>query len=180
MKQAAKRPAHLRVDLATWMMTATVQRTSAATGRTPSTRKSRNSLSSSRSDIPNAFRLNNRTAVRLGFSPTREPALDVERDEDRWHSYASYFSWLRRLRWRNTPPVWLSALAWVKATYQTNQVVAAVIQEEDDETDRYLALIAAANQSGWQAAEVWLEDGSVATINDLGEGLPPDDLAWPW
>lgn len=174
MKQTAKRPAHLRVDLATWMMTATVQRTSAATGRTPSTRKSRNSLSSSRSNILNAFRLNNRTAVRLGFSPTREP------DEDRWHSYASYFSWLRRLRWRNTPPVGLPALAWVKATYQTNQVVVAIIQEEGDEPDRYLALIAAANQTGWQAAEVWLEDGTVVAINDLGEGIPPDGAAWPW
>ncbi len=73
-----------------------------------------------------------------------------------------------------------SALAWATAYYQTDKIVVVIIREEDDEPDRYLALIAAANQSGWQAAEVWLEDGSVATINDLGEGLPPDDLAWPW
>jgi hypothetical protein len=42
------------------------------------------------------------------------------------------------------------------------------------------ALIAAANQSGWQAAELWLEHGVVVAINDLGEGVPPDDTPWPW
>ncbi len=73
-----------------------------------------------------------------------------------------------------------SALAWAKATYQTDQVVVAIIQEEDDEPDRYLALIAAANQSSWQAAEVWLEDGDVVAINDLGEGIPPEGAIWPW
>ncbi len=79
-----------------------------------------------------------------------------------------------------TPILHDSALAWAKATYQTNQVVVAIIQEEGDEPDRYLALIAAANQTGWQAAEVWLEDGTVVAINDLGEGIPPDGAAWPW
>ncbi|MGB4951382.1 MAG: hypothetical protein WBO55_12180 [Rhizobiaceae bacterium] len=73
-----------------------------------------------------------------------------------------------------------SALAWAKATYQTDQVVVAIIQEEGDEPDRYLALIAAANQSSWQAAEVWLEDGDVVAINDLGEGIPPEGAIWPW
>lgn len=73
-----------------------------------------------------------------------------------------------------------SALAWAKATYQTDQVVVAIIQEEDDEPGRYLALIAAANQDTWQAAEVWLEDGRVMAINELGEGLPPDGATWPW
>lgn len=81
----------------------------------------------------------------------------------------------------NLPPILhLSALAWAKDYYQTEQVVVVIIQEEGDEPDRYLALIAAANQSGWQAAEVWLEDGDVATINDLGEGLPLDGVTWPW
>ncbi len=73
-----------------------------------------------------------------------------------------------------------SALAWATAYYQTDKIVVVIIREDDDEPERYLALIAAANQSGWQAAEVWLEDGSVATINDLGEGLPPDGATWPW
>ncbi len=54
-----------------------------------------------------------------------------------------------------------------------------VIQEEDDEPGRYLALIAAANQEGWQVAEVWLEDGDEMAINDLGEGLPLDDVNCP-
>jgi hypothetical protein len=55
----------------------------------------------------------------------------------------------------NNPPPILhdSALAWAKAYYQTDQVVALIL-EEGDEPDRYLALIAAANETGWQAAEV--------------------------
>jgi hypothetical protein len=73
-----------------------------------------------------------------------------------------------------------SALAWAKAYYQTDEIIVIMMQEEGDEPDRYLALIAAANQTGWQAAEVWLEDGVVATINDLGEGIPPDGVVWPW
>ncbi len=73
-----------------------------------------------------------------------------------------------------------SALAWAKITYQTDQVVAIIILEEGDEPGRYLALIAAANQAAWQAAEVWLEDGRVVAINDLGEGMPPDGATWPW
>ncbi len=79
-----------------------------------------------------------------------------------------------------TPILHDSALAGAKATYQTDEVVIAIIQEENDETDRYLALIAAANQSSWQAAEVWLEDGAEVAINDLWEGIPPDGVAWPW
>ncbi len=73
-----------------------------------------------------------------------------------------------------------SALAWARATYQTDHVRVIIAQEEDDEPGRYLALIAAANQDTWQAAEVWLEDGRVVAINDLGEGMPPDDEEWPW
>ncbi|MBK8989522.1 MAG: hypothetical protein IPM39_26275 [Chloroflexi bacterium] len=79
-----------------------------------------------------------------------------------------------------TPILHDNALAWAKAYYQTDKVVVAIIQEEGDEPDRYLALIAAANQTSWQAAEVWLEDGAVVTINDLGEGIPPDGATWPW
>ena len=67
-----------------------------------------------------------------------------------------------------------------KAYYQTDQVVIAIIQEEGDDPGRHLALIAAANQAGWQVAEVWLEEGSVVTINDLGEGIPPDGVTWTW
>ncbi len=73
-----------------------------------------------------------------------------------------------------------AALAWAKTYYRTEHAVIHILQEDDDEPDRYLALIAAANQTGWQAAEVWLEDGTVVAINDLGEGIPPDGVAWPW
>jgi hypothetical protein len=81
----------------------------------------------------------------------------------------------------NNPPPILhdSALAWAKAYYQTDQVVALIL-EEGDEPDRYLALIAAANETGWQAAEVWLDNGRVVAINYLGEVIPPDEVTWPW
>ncbi len=61
-----------------------------------------------------------------------------------------------------------SILAWATNYNQTNKVVAVILREDDGEPERYLALIAAANQSGWQAAKVWLEDGDVVAINDLG------------
>ena len=78
-----------------------------------------------------------------------------------------------------TPILHDSALAWATTYYQTDKVVVVIIREDDDEQERYLALIAAANQSGWQAAEVWPEEGAVATLNDLGEGLPPAGGTWP-
>jgi hypothetical protein len=28
--------------------------------------------------------------------------------------------------------------------------------------------------------EVWLNNGDVETINALGEGLPLEDMEWPW
>ncbi|MBK7179532.1 MAG: hypothetical protein IPH82_20535 [Chloroflexi bacterium] len=51
-----------------------------------------------------------------------------------------------------TPILHDSALAWATTYYQTDKVVVVIIREDDDEPERYLALIAAANQSGWQAA----------------------------
>ncbi len=80
------------------------------------------------------------------------------------------------------PPILRQAAErWAKAYYHTDQVAVHILQEEDDEAGRYLALVAAANQDAiWQAAEVWLEDGAVVAINDLGEGLPPEGVLWPW
>jgi hypothetical protein len=73
-----------------------------------------------------------------------------------------------------------AALAWASDYYQTELVLVTITREEDDDPDRFLALIAAANQPGWQAAELWLENGVVVAINDLGEGIPPDEAPWPW
>ncbi|MEZ4644836.1 MAG: hypothetical protein R3E31_19245 [Chloroflexota bacterium] len=74
-----------------------------------------------------------------------------------------------------------AAMSWAREYYQTEQIFIMIIREEDDEPGRYLALIAAANQNAiWQAAEVWLEDGEVVAVNDLGEGLPPEGISWPW
>ncbi|MBK7180764.1 MAG: hypothetical protein IPH82_26905 [Chloroflexi bacterium] len=52
-----------------------------------------------------------------------------------------------------------------------------MILKEGDKSGCYLALIAAADQTGRSAAEVWLEDGRVVAINDQGKGLPLDGEA---
>jgi len=59
------------------------------------------------------------------------------------------------------------------------EVVSFVFADEDD-MDRYIVVFAAREMTEWQAAEVWLENGRIASINSLGEGAPPDGVDWPW
>jgi len=51
---------------------------------------------------------------------------------------------------------------------------------DEDEPERYVVVFAAREMTEWQAAEVWLENGRIASINSLGEGAPPDGVVWPW
>ena len=70
---------------------------------------------------------------------------------------------------------------WARGYFACPDVVVHVLdQEEDDEPDRYLTSLAVRGLDLWQAAEVWLEGSEVVAINDLGEGLPPDGVNWPW
>ena len=51
---------------------------------------------------------------------------------------------------------------------------------EDDDADRYLVDYAVRTVGRWLVAEVWLTGQQIFSINDLGEGLPLDDIRWPW
>jgi hypothetical protein len=69
---------------------------------------------------------------------------------------------------------------WVRETYQTDDILIADISPDDEEPERYLVILAIRPLGYWLVAEAWLQDGGVEAINDLGEGLPLDDTAWPW
>ena len=68
---------------------------------------------------------------------------------------------------------------WARARFHTDEIVIADI-DPDDEPEQYLVVLAARSLAYWLAAEVWLRDGQVETINDLGEGVPLEEQAWPW
>lgn len=69
--------------------------------------------------------------------------------------------------------------AWARDFFKTSDVVSYVFADED-EPDRYIVVLAARGLDSWQAAEAWVEDGEIVSINNLGEGAPPDGVAWPW
>jgi hypothetical protein len=69
--------------------------------------------------------------------------------------------------------------AWVREQFKTTDVVSYLFPDED-EADRYIVVFAVSGLDGWRAAEVWVENETVVSINDLGEGVPPDGAPWPW
>ena len=72
--------------------------------------------------------------------------------------------------------------AWAKDYFEIlhlTELVSYVFVDED-EPERYVVVFAARELTEWQAAEVWLENGRIASINSLGEGAPPDGVVWPW
>jgi len=69
---------------------------------------------------------------------------------------------------------------WACETYQTEDIVIADVSPDDEDPERYLVILAIRPLGYWLVAEAWLQDGSVEAINDLGEGLPLDETAWPW
>jgi hypothetical protein len=69
--------------------------------------------------------------------------------------------------------------AWSRQTFTTDEVVIGEIAQ-DEEEERYLVDLAARPVGYWLVVEVWLEDGRVTTVNNLGEGLPLDNSVWPW
>jgi hypothetical protein len=77
-----------------------------------------------------------------------------------------------------------SAVAsWAQAAYDSNEVVIGIAADDDNEDDegtRYLVDYAVRQEGRWLVAEVWVENGVILGINDLGEGLPLDNSAWPW
>ena len=73
-----------------------------------------------------------------------------------------------------------SVINWVQAEYEVQEVVLGLVEPDEDEPDRWLVDFAIPTIPYWQVAEVWVEDGKIVSINDLGEGVPPEGMAWPW
>lgn len=81
----------------------------------------------------------------------------------------------------NHPPQVQKAVTdWARDYYQSREIFIYLFDDEDDDPDRYIAVLAVRGLIGWRAAEVWVTDNQVVSINDLGEGAPPDDAVWPW
>ena len=74
--------------------------------------------------------------------------------------------------------------AWAQQVYATEAVFVGQITHEEaleeDGAQRYLVDLAIRPVGSWLVLEVWAAPGRVLTINDLGEGLPLDEAAWPW
>ena len=68
---------------------------------------------------------------------------------------------------------------WAQTRFHTDEIVIADINPDDD-PEQYLVVLAARPLAHWLAVEVWLSGGQVETINDLGEGVPLEEQAWPW
>jgi hypothetical protein len=86
-----------------------------------------------------------------------------------------------------------AVLDWATLTYHTQEIVigsaaqdgatqdgAELVGADEEEADRYLVDYAVRPIGHWLVAEVWLADQQIFSINDLGEGLPLDDIRWPW
>lgn len=72
---------------------------------------------------------------------------------------------------------------WAQSTFNSQEIVVgspALDDSDDDEADRYLVDFAVRDVGYWLVAEVWVEQGQILDINDLGEGLPLEDVSWPW
>ena len=68
---------------------------------------------------------------------------------------------------------------WARTRFNTDEIVIADI-DPDDEPEQYFVVLAVRPLAYWLAVEVWLRDGQVEAINDLGEGVPLEEQAWPW
>jgi hypothetical protein len=76
-----------------------------------------------------------------------------------------------------------AVVAWARETYDDDEVIVGMVSEddlEDEDGTRYVVDYAVRREGQWLVAEVWAADGAILNINDLGEGLPLDNAAWPW
>jgi hypothetical protein len=77
-----------------------------------------------------------------------------------------------------------SAVAdWAQSTYGTMDVFVGLAAEDefdDDEAKRILVDLAVRGVGHWLVAEVWLDNGAILGVNDLGDGLPIEHVEWPW
>ena len=77
-----------------------------------------------------------------------------------------------------------SVESWAQTTFASDEVIVGTASEDDAKDDedgmRVLVDFAVRQEGRWMIAEVWMDDGVILSINDLGEGLPLDDSEWPW
>lgn len=73
-----------------------------------------------------------------------------------------------------------AVLDWVQTQYHVQEVVLGLAEPDEDEPERWLVDFAVPTIPYWQVAEVWIEEGKIASVNDLGEGVPPEGIAGPW
>lgn len=73
-----------------------------------------------------------------------------------------------------------AVISWAQQEYQAQEVVLGLIEPDEDEPERWLVDFAIPTIPYWQVAEIWVEEGKIASVNDLGEGVPPEGIAWPW
>jgi hypothetical protein len=72
---------------------------------------------------------------------------------------------------------------WARTIYDSDEIVVGMAAEDeidDEDGTRYLVDYAVRQEGQWLVAEVWVQDGDIVGINDLGEGLPLDNAEWPW
>ncbi len=69
---------------------------------------------------------------------------------------------------------------WAQQEFRVQEVVLGLVEADEDESDRWLVDFAVPTIPYWQVAEVWIEEGEIVSVNDLGEGVPPEGITGPW
>ena len=77
-----------------------------------------------------------------------------------------------------TTQLQIAVRAWAAEMYGAEAIAVGDVAY-DAEEERYLVDFAVKELGYWHVAEVWLEDGEITLINDLGEGLPLVGAPWP-
>jgi hypothetical protein len=76
-----------------------------------------------------------------------------------------------------------AVMSWAERIFDTKDIILGMVtqdEHDDEEGDRYLVEFAVRSIGYWLIAEVWVVGYEVLNINDLGEGLPLEDVTWPW
>ena len=72
---------------------------------------------------------------------------------------------------------------WARQAFPSDEIIigsATLDAFDEDEAERFLVDFAVRPVGRWLVAEVWVADGRILGINDIGEGLPLDNAEWSW
>jgi hypothetical protein len=76
-----------------------------------------------------------------------------------------------------------AVMSWAERIFDTKDIILGMVTQDepyDEDGDRYLVEFAVRSIGYWLIAEVWVAGYEVLNINDVGEGLPLEDVTWPW